>query len=140
MEKVYEAIELARKTGKIVKGTNEVTKAIEKQTAKLVAVAADISPKEITMHLPLLSKEKGVTCIEVSSKAELGASAGIPLGTAAVAIIEPGEASGIVKELGKVTAPAEPEKAEEPKEEKAEEKEADKPKEKTEDKKEDKSE
>lgn len=99
MEKVYESIELARKTGKITKGTNEVTKAIEKGTAKLVAIAKDVSPKEITMHIPLLAKEKGIPCIEVASKAELGASAGLPLGTAAVAILSEGEAAQNVKEL-----------------------------------------
>jgi large subunit ribosomal protein L7Ae len=101
MEKAYEAIELARKGGKITKGTNEVTKAIEKGTAKLVVIAKDVNPKEITMHIPLLAKEKGIACIEVPSKEELGAAAGIPLGTAAVAIIKEGEASELVKELSR---------------------------------------
>jgi large subunit ribosomal protein L7Ae len=98
-EKVYEAIELARKSGKIVKGTNEVTKALEKGTAKLVAIAQDISPKEITMHLPLLAKEKGIPCAEVPSKEELGAAAGLTVGTAAVAIVKEGEAAELIKEL-----------------------------------------
>jgi large subunit ribosomal protein L7Ae len=98
-EKAYEAIELARKGGKIVKGTNEVTKAIEKGTAKLVVVAKDVNPKEIVMHLPLLAKEKGIPCVEVPSKEELGAAAGIPLGTAAVAIVKEGEAAELIKEL-----------------------------------------
>lgn len=98
-EKAYEAIELARKGGKIIKGTNEVTKAIEKGTAKLVVIAKDVTPKEIIMHLPLLAKEKGIPCVEVPSKEELGAAAGIPLGTAAVAIIKEGEAADLIKEL-----------------------------------------
>ncbi|MFH1649903.1 MAG: ribosomal L7Ae/L30e/S12e/Gadd45 family protein [Candidatus Woesearchaeota archaeon] len=101
MEKVYQAIEIAFKTGKIRKGTNEVTKAIEKGQAKLVAFAGDISPKEITMHLPLLCKDKGIPCFEVSSKEELGAAAGLGLATAAVAIVEAGDSSDIIKELGK---------------------------------------
>ena len=39
---IYEAIEVARKTGKIKKGTNEVTKAIERGNAKLVAIAEEL--------------------------------------------------------------------------------------------------
>jgi large subunit ribosomal protein L7Ae len=101
MEKAYEAIELARKTGKIRKGCNEATKALERGKAKLVVIAKDVTPPEITMHLPLLAKEKGVPCVEVPSKDELGAAAGIPVGTAAVVIIEEGEAKEIIKEFEK---------------------------------------
>jgi len=100
-EKAYEAIELANKTGKIRKGTNEATKAVEKGKAKLVVIAQDVSPKEITMHIPMLCKEKGILCVEVPSKEELGAAAGMPVGTAAVAITEPGEAKEAIAELGK---------------------------------------
>ncbi len=100
-EKAYEAIELANKTGKIRKGTNEVTKAVEKGKAKLVVIAQDVTPKEITMHIPVLCKEKNVPCVEVPSKEELGAAAGMPVGTAAVAITEPGESKEAIAELGK---------------------------------------
>ena len=99
-EKAYEAIEIARKTGKIIKGTNEVTKAIEKEKAKLVVVAKDVTPPEITMHIPLLANEKGIAVVEVPSKEELGAAAGLKLGTASVAIEKEGEAKGLLKELG----------------------------------------
>ena len=61
--KVLEAIEIARTSGKIRKGSNEATKAIEKGDAKLVVYAADVTPKEIVMHLPLLCKEKNIPCI-----------------------------------------------------------------------------
>lgn len=98
-DKVFEAIEIAKATGKLKKGSNEATKAIERGTAKLVAVAKDISPPEIIMHIPLLCKEKGIPCAQVASKEELGAAAGIDVGTAAVAIIEEGEAKNLVKEL-----------------------------------------
>ena len=99
MSKALEAVELARKTGQIKKGTNEVTNSIERGTAKLVVVAKDITPAEITMHLPLLCKEKEVKYAEVDSKEELGAAAGLSLGTAAVAIVKEGEAKDILKEL-----------------------------------------
>ena len=99
--KVYEAIESARASGKIKKGVNEVTKTIERGTAKLVAVAKDVNPKEIIMHLPLLAKEKEIPCYEVSTKAELGAAAGLSVGTAAVSITKEGDAAAIIKELTK---------------------------------------
>ncbi len=100
-DKIYEAVELAKTTGKIRKGTNETTKAIEKGEAKLVVIAKDVTPPEITMHLPLLSEEKGVTCVEVPSREELGAAAGIDTPTASIAIVVEGEAKNIVKELSK---------------------------------------
>ena len=99
-EKAYEAIELARKTGKIIKGTNEVTKAIEKGKARLVVIAKDVTPPEILMHIPLLAKEKGIVVIDVPSKEELGAAAGLKVGTASVAIEKEGEAKILLKELG----------------------------------------
>jgi len=98
-EEAYEAVELARKTGKIVKGCNEVTKALERGTVKAVFIAKDVQPPEITMHLPLLCKEKGAKCIEVESKEQLGASAGLPVGTAAIGITEEGEAKNTLKNL-----------------------------------------
>lgn len=99
VDKIYEAIEVAKATGRIKKGSNEVTKAIEKGTAKLVAIAKNVNPPEITMHIPLLSKEKDVLCVDVPSKEELGAAAGISVGTASIAIIEEGEAKNTVKDI-----------------------------------------
>lgn len=100
-EKALEAIEAARNTGKIRKGTNEVTKAVEKEQAKLVVIAKDVNPKEIVMHLPLLCKEKGVPCVEAGSKEELGTAAGMGVGTAAVAIVKEGDAKDLIKEIAK---------------------------------------
>jgi large subunit ribosomal protein L7Ae len=99
-ESVFEIVEVAKKTGKIRKGCNEVTKALEKGQAKLVIVAKDTTPKEIVMHLPLLAKEKDVRYVEVAKKEELGVAAGLPLGTAAIAIVEEGEAAEMIKHLG----------------------------------------
>ena len=97
--RALEAVELARTTGKIKKGTNEVTKAIERGTAKLVLVAKDVSPPEVVMHLPLLGKEKGVPVVEVPSKEELGAAAGLSVPAVSVAIVQEGEAKAIIKEI-----------------------------------------
>lgn len=88
----YTIVEKARKSGKIEKGTNEVTKAIERGTAKLVVVASDISPKEITQHLAILCREKGIKYGEVDSKQKLGISAGLPVACSSIAVITSGDA------------------------------------------------
>ena len=98
-DNALEIIEVARKTGKIRKGCNEVTKVIEKGEAKFVAYALDVTPKEIIMHLPILAKEKGIKCIAVEKKEELGAAAGLPVGTAAVAVTTEGDAKDLIKNL-----------------------------------------
>ena len=92
MVSVYELIEKARKTGKVEKGTNEVTKAIERGTARLVVYASDVNPKEIVQHLPILCKEKGITCVEVDKKDKLGISVGLSVGCSSAAIIDAGDA------------------------------------------------
>ena len=100
----YQIVETARKTGKLEKGTNEVTKAIERGTAKLVVVAEDVSPKEIVQHLPVLCEEKGIPCVNVDSKKKLGLAAGIGVGTASIAIVEEGDAKADIAGLqGKET-------------------------------------
>ena len=130
IDKALEALEVAKATGKVKKGTNEVTKALERGTAKLVVVAKDASPAEIVMHIPLLSEEKGVVCVTVPSKEELGASAGIAVPTASAAITQEGESKKLIQEINDKLkpkakaeeAPKEESKSEEaPKEEKKEE-------------------
>jgi len=92
MVNIYQIVEKARNTGKIEKGTNEVTKAIERSTAKLVVYAADVDPKEVVQHLPILCKEKGILCQEVDNKQKLGIAAGLPVSASSIAIIESGDA------------------------------------------------
>jgi len=105
-EKALQALELARNTGKIKKGTNETTKAVEKGLAKLVLIAEDVDPEEIVMHLPPLCEEKNIPYLYVPSKAELGRAAGIDVAAASACIVEPGEAKnlveGIAKEIEKI--------------------------------------
>lgn len=98
-EKVFEAIELAKKTGKLKKGTNECTKAIERGQAKLVVAAKDVNPKEIIMHLPGLCAEKSIPFVLVGSKEELGTAAGLNVPTGAIAILQEGDAKALVQEI-----------------------------------------
>jgi large subunit ribosomal protein L7Ae len=123
-DKALEAIEVARSTGKIKKGTNEATKALERGVAKLVVIAKDVNPPEITMHMPILAKEKGIPCIEVDNKEELGTAAGIKVGTAAIAIIVEGDSKRLILDIKRKIAPEEKkeetkDEAKEAKEEKA---------------------
>ncbi len=99
IERIYSIIEDSRTDGKIRKGVNEVTKSLERGEAKLSIVASDVSPGEIIQHLALLAKDKEIMHVEVPSKAELGAAAGLPVATAAVAIANPGEAQKKLKNL-----------------------------------------
>ena len=98
-DKVYEAVEAARDSGKLRKGTNEVTKAIERKQAMLVVIAEDVEPAEVVAHLTPLSDEKGIPYVYVPSKRELGAAAGLDVGTSAIAIAEAGQAAPAVKEI-----------------------------------------
>lgn len=101
-EKAYEAVKKARETGgKIKKGTNETTKAVERGHARLVIIAEDVDPPEIVAHLPILCDEKKIPYVYVPSKKKLGESAGIEVAAASVAILDPGGAKDIVDELVK---------------------------------------
>lgn len=100
-ELALQAIESAKTSGKIKKGTNEVTKALEKGNAKLVVYAKDTAPPEIIMHLPILAKEKKVPCIEVDSREELGTAAGINTPTSSVAVVVEGDSKKLIAQLTK---------------------------------------
>lgn len=101
IDKAYEAVEVARNTGKIKKGTNEATKTIERGIAKLVVIAKDVNPQEVVMHLPVLCEEKEVPFVIVPSKEDLGAAAGLQVGTSAVAIVQEGDSKDLIKEIAK---------------------------------------
>ncbi|MEM3980433.1 MAG: 50S ribosomal protein L7Ae [Ignisphaera sp.] len=99
-EKVYQVLKKARETGgKIRKGTNEVTKGIERGLCKIVVIAEDVDPPEIVAHLPLLCEEKKVPYLYVPSKKRLGEAAGIEVAAASACIVEPGEAKADLDEL-----------------------------------------
>lgn len=99
-EKALRALEVARTSGgKLKRGTNEVTKIIERGQAKLVVVAGDVTPPEIVAHLPLLCDEKNVPYVFVGTKNELGAASGIEVPAAAVVIVSPGEAKKEIEEI-----------------------------------------
>ena len=102
-EDAIEALEVARDTGTVKKGTNETTKAIERGNAQLVYIAEDVSPEEIVMHLPELADEKEIPFVFVETQDDVGHAAGLEVGSAAAAIVDAGDADGQVEEItGKV--------------------------------------
>jgi len=97
------ALEVARDTGTVKKGTNETTKAVERGNAELVFVAEDVQPEEIVMHIPELADEKDVPFVFVGSQDDVGHAAGLEVGSAAAAIVDAGEARNDVDDVvGKV--------------------------------------
>lgn len=98
-EKAYQLVEVAKQSGSISKGSNEVTKAVERENAEHVVIAEDVEPQEIVMHLPLLCEEKDIKFTKVPSKVELGAAAGLPISTTSVAIHSAGNGKDILEEL-----------------------------------------
>ncbi len=124
--KALEAIAVAKDTGRVRKGTNEATKAIESGTATLVIIAEDVEPEEVVLHVPGLCSDKGVPYCYVATKKELGEAAGLTVPTAVIAIEKSGNAAEMVKDIaGKLKqsskpAEAKPEAKPAPKEEKKE--------------------
>ena len=76
---IYEALRVATQSGKVRKGTNEATKAIERGTSKLIVIAEDVEPPEVV--------------------AQLGKALGIDITSAAAAILDSGDAQHIVDQV-----------------------------------------
>lgn len=98
-DKAYQLVQISRDSGKIRKGTNETTKAVERGVAKLVIIAEDVDPPQVVAHLPLLCEERKVPYLYVPSKSELGSAAGLEVSCAAVSILDGGDAAETLKEL-----------------------------------------
>src|SRR5574344_729816 len=86
-DKAYSLAEAARDGGKIKKGTNEVTKTVERGEAAIVIMAVDVEPPEILAHMPALCEERGVPYVYVPAKVELGNAIGLEKPTASIAIV-----------------------------------------------------
>jgi large subunit ribosomal protein L7Ae len=96
---IYEAVRVSRESGKVRKGTNETTKAIERGVCKLAVIAEDVEPPEVVAHLPIICEERNTPYVFVPSKQQLGESLGISVGSAAATIIDAGDSQHIVDEI-----------------------------------------
>ncbi|HPC27964.1 MAG TPA: 50S ribosomal protein L7Ae [Candidatus Methanomethylicus sp.] len=105
MERAYETVKLAKDDGKLRKGANEATKAVERGITRLLVIAVDVDPPEIVAHLPLLADEKKISYVYVDSKIKLGEAAGIDVPSAAIAVVEAGKGKPLMDEvISKVAA------------------------------------
>ncbi|MCK8517880.1 50S ribosomal protein L7Ae [Methanoculleus sp. 7T] len=102
--KALEALEVARDTGKVKKGSNEATKAVERNIAQLVLIGSDVEPEEIVMHLPQLCEEKQIPFVYITKQNDIGSASGLEVGSAAAAIVKPGKAKELVEEIAKQIA------------------------------------
>ena len=96
---ILEALRVAAQTGKVRKGTNEATKAIERGISKLIVIAEDVEPPEVVAHLPLICEEQNAAYAFVPDKQELGKALGIDVTSAAAAILDAGDAQHIIDEV-----------------------------------------
>jgi large subunit ribosomal protein L7Ae len=103
VDKTYQMVEMVRDTGSLRKGTNEVTKLVERGEAKFVVMSEDVQPEEILAHMPLLCEEKNIPYAYVPLKQELGIASGLMKASASVAIIDPGKGkelmSGLIQKI-----------------------------------------
>jgi large subunit ribosomal protein L7Ae len=98
-DKVYQVVELARDSGKVRKGTNEVTKLVERGEPQFIVMAEDVQPEEILAHMPLLCDEKAIPYAYVPNKQDLGVASGLGKATASVAIMDAGKGKPMMDEL-----------------------------------------
>ncbi|MFX0098262.1 MAG: 50S ribosomal protein L7Ae [Candidatus Hodarchaeota archaeon] len=103
-EMQHEALEIISEViksgGKVRKGTNETTKALERGQAKIVYISSNVDPPEIVYYLPPLCDEKKVTYIFIDDKKDLGAAIGLEkIGTSAAAIVDAGKLNDRVTSL-----------------------------------------
>jgi large subunit ribosomal protein L7Ae len=100
-QEALKILEKARDTGKTKKGANETTKAIERNTARLVLIANDVQPPEIVAHLPLLCEEKGIPYVVCGTKGDIGKALGLEVQTSSAGITNAGSAKSDLDGLAK---------------------------------------
>jgi ribosomal protein L7Ae-like RNA K-turn-binding protein len=103
-KKIYEFVISMNKSRFVRKGVNEVTRCINKGTAKLVIMAVDSEPPELTYSLPILCEDKGIPFVHISSKRSLGKACSLERPVIACCIFIPKDKEGLrveekIKEL-----------------------------------------
>lgn len=102
--KTYEAIQMAKQSGVVRKGANEVTKSVERGLASFVVIATDVEPEEVVIHIPTICEQKKIAFSYVPSKMDLGKAIGLNVPCTAVAVENAGSADQAIKDIkSKVT-------------------------------------
>jgi len=99
VDESYEVLRQAKQTGKIRKGTNESTKAVERGIAKLVVISEDVDPPEVVAHLPILCDEMKIPYVFVPNKEQIGNAIGIDIGASVACIVDAGEGQGMIEKI-----------------------------------------
>ncbi|GKT26349.1 putative multi-domain containing protein [Aduncisulcus paluster] len=86
--RLFDLVKQAESLGQIRRGANETTKALHKNKAELIIIAADTDPIEIVLHLPLLCEDKNVPYVYVPSMQLLGRASGVSRTVIACAIMK----------------------------------------------------
>jgi large subunit ribosomal protein L7Ae len=120
-DKIVEAIRLAKQSGAVKKGVNEVTKSIERGLASFVVIAEDVEPEEVVMHIPMLCEQKKITFAYLPTKELLGKAVGLNVPCTAVAVEKAGQAEGAIRDIASRITGKSQEKAESNKQQEAKE-------------------
>ncbi len=99
VSKTYEALQMAKQSGTVRKGANEVTKSVERGLASLVVIAGDVEPEEVVIHIPSLCEQKQIPYSYVPSKQDLGKAIGMNVPCTAVAVENAGSAANAIKDI-----------------------------------------
>jgi large subunit ribosomal protein L7Ae len=97
--KTYEALQLAKQSGAVKKGANEVTKSVERGLATFVVLAEDVEPEEVVIHIPKLCEQKKIAYSYVPKKIDLGKAIGMTVPCAAVAVETQGTAANAIRDV-----------------------------------------
>lgn len=76
-QQILDITQQATHLRQLKKGANEATKTLNRGISEFIIMAADASPIEIVLHLPLLCEDKNVPYVFVSSKMALGRACGV---------------------------------------------------------------
>jgi len=74
---LLDLVQQATNFKQLKKGANESTKTLNRGISELIILAADATPLEILLHLPLLCEDKNVPYVFVPSKVALGRACGV---------------------------------------------------------------
>jgi len=84
--KILNLVQQATNYKQMRKGANEATKTLNRGISEMIIMAADATPIEILLHLPLLCEDKNVPYVFVPSKTALGRACGVSRAVIAASI------------------------------------------------------
>ncbi|KAH0570187.1 Ribosomal protein L7Ae [Spironucleus salmonicida] len=96
---IYNLIETAQKQSSLKVGINEATKQAMRGQAALIIIAANASPLEVALALPLVCEDKGIPYVFVSEQEGIGRAAQVSRSAGAVAILNSIDVSAMLHQI-----------------------------------------